>query len=81
MTDNELRDLVDSAVTKLSEHFDAVQIHVSWSADQTANTRFMYRGSGNVFARQGMAADYLESGRQWDSANILVEKMNEGPDT
>lgn len=69
MTNEEVTALIDSKVNQLSEHFDAVQILVSWpSAGNGGGTMSCYRGSGNYFARTGMARDFMNR----DEAETLV---------
>jgi hypothetical protein len=59
MSDDECEKLVDSALQRLAEHFDAVQILVSWKPDGSGNTKDLFQGSGNWYARQGMAHEFI----------------------
>lgn len=70
MNDAEVTQLIDSKVDQLMDHFDSVQILVSWPADN--GTRSCYRGAGNWFARTGMARDFLER----DEAEIFIIEEN-----
>jgi hypothetical protein len=56
--EDRLIQLVEKAATALGEEFDAVQILVSWGADG-GGTKSVFRGSGNWFARQGMAHNFI----------------------
>lgn len=67
MTSEEVTAIIDSKVNQLSEHFDAVQILVSWPSEG-GGTMSCYRGSGNWFARTGMARDFMNR----DEAETLV---------
>ncbi len=67
MTSEEVTNLIDSKVNQLAEHFDAVQILVSWPSD-SGGTMSCYRGSGNYYARTGMARDFINR----DQAETLV---------
>lgn len=46
------------AVDLLGEHFDAVQVLVSYNEDGL--TRCRHLGGGNWYARQGMAHDFIK---------------------
>lgn len=50
-------ELVKKAIDLLSEHFDCVQIMVSWN--EQSETRDIYSGSGNWYGRIGMAHDFI----------------------
>lgn len=62
--------MVDSAIAKLAEHFDHVQLLISYNEQD--NTRSLFRGSGNWFARQGMAHNFI----QRDIANETAESVS-----
>lgn len=59
MNGEEAHALVDRVVEQLSEHFDAVQIMVSWN--EQSQTRAVKAGSGNWYARQGMAHEFINA--------------------
>lgn len=50
--------LVHRKVAELAEHYEAVQVLVS--TYERGKTCFMFAGSGNEFARRGMAQEWLE---------------------
>jgi len=50
---------VKSAVSKLSEYFDSVQI-LATGLDEQGNTQSFRWGSGNMFSRIGLADDFVE---------------------
>lgn len=66
-------DFIDSKLRELGEHFDCVQILVSWN--QEAKTFNVYRGGGNWFARQGMAHSFINQDRAQDSAVELAKVL------
>lgn len=59
MTDEERTRIAEIAAAQLGEHFDAVQILVSWNEEAT--TRCLKRGCGNWYARQGMAHEFVNA--------------------
>lgn len=73
MTPEELEEIVQKHVEGLGEHFCAVQVLVSVVDD--AGTTNVYRGSGNWFARQGMAHDFITR----DQAETFTSKMPKPP--
>lgn len=73
MSDEELKSkeaLVTTALRTLSEHFDAVQILAT--VHEAGETKRLYKGSGNLFARNGMAADFVKL----DEASTLADEIN-----
>lgn len=64
-------EIIDRAVNDLLEHFDAVQILVSWPNEKGNGTNYCYRGGGNIFARQGMAHDFIAR----DAAEITADEI------
>jgi hypothetical protein len=62
MDPDDLKGLVDAAAEKLGEQFDAVQILASGPRDG-GGTRCFKSGSGNWYARQGMAHEFIEEDR------------------
>jgi hypothetical protein len=72
MTDEEatkLGHLCDEVLLKLGEHFDSVQIMATTS--EVEGTRSWFRGSGNWFARQGLAHEF--TGRE--QAELVAKEM------
>lgn len=61
MTPEKAGKLIAAHVAQLSEHFDAVQILASYPLD--GGTQPITGGSGNWFARQGMAHDFIDTER------------------
>lgn len=73
MTNEEAEKIIEEAVAKLGEHFDAVQVLVSW-VDEGA-THFMPRGSGNWYSRQGMAKAYTDREISSETADQLASRL------
>jgi len=69
----EQKKLVEECNAKLGEHFDAVQILVSWNEEGRTN---MYKlGSGNWYARQGMAHDFINTDVAQEYAHQLGQQI------
>lgn len=60
MANEELSKIVENLVRALGEHFDAVQILASNNRDDGAGWECIKRGTGNYFARIGMAKELLD---------------------
>lgn len=58
MNPQKAKEMISAHAAQLSEHFDAVQILVSYPWE--GGTQPLYSGNGNWFARQGMARDFIE---------------------
>lgn len=70
MTHDEAQQHLETVAAQLSEHFEAVQIMVSWPVEG-GGTYNLYRGAGNWFARRGMAHHFIEEDQAQDSAAAL----------
>jgi hypothetical protein len=62
MTREEAIELLNAAAARLNEHFDAVQILASYMEPDGTWTA-VSSGEGNYYARQGMAAEFIEQAR------------------
>lgn len=69
MTGAEAQEIVSRLVNQLGEHFEAVQVMVSWNEE--GETRCNHNGSGNWYARQGMAREFL----QFEEAQIIAREV------
>lgn len=78
MTNEEVEKMVNGAVDRLGEHFEAVQILVSWQ-DEGA-TFSLFRGTGNWFSRQGMAQSFINNDVAQDNARQIAEQLEPGDD-
>jgi hypothetical protein len=76
MTDEEGQKILDSAITQLSEHFDAIQI-VACYMSPDGNTIGFKSGSGNWFARVGMCQEFVETDQAITIANAINSKEEE----
>lgn len=78
MTLEEARNILDAHVSQLKEHFDAVQLMVSWETDDgNATTSCVKRGGGNWWARQGMAHDFINTDTADTLGTTIAEKLKE----
>lgn len=73
-TAKEQEDLMQETARRLAEHFDAVQILAS--VETSAGTRYISRGCGNWFARQGMAREFIANEESQNRADALAPKIN-----
>jgi len=71
MNGPEAEKIIDDALKVLHEYFDAVQILTSWN--EQAETRAVYRGTGNFHARIGMAYDFIKR----DDAQTMATEISE----
>jgi hypothetical protein len=78
MTAQDQYDLVLQSVMQLGEHFESVQILASNT--EGGETRFIFEGGGNVFARRGMATAWLEDLGATNTADRLAENITDPPD-
>lgn len=76
MTKEEAFEMIDRAAATLAEHFDAVEILASVVLDGNHDTRSVYAGRGNWFARQGMAQDFISREQANEVSTQIAQKMN-----
>lgn len=66
--------LIECALNTLREHFDAVVILSTWTdADGTA---LISRGSGNYYARLGMAKEFIDKDQAQTGAHEIKEALD-----
>ena len=70
---DELNNLVLPHVHQLMEHFDAVQILATVVSER--GTELVAIGSGNWYARRGMAEEFINRDRAVTEANELAEAI------
>ena len=75
MTNEEARALVQHVVDSLGEHFEAVQVLVSWPS--VAGTYDCFLGSGNFYARTGMAREFMQRDQSLVAAVEMLKKQKE----
>jgi hypothetical protein len=76
MSNEERKRLVEQFGEQLGEHFDAVQILVSFNED--AETTLIKHGAGNWYARQGIAHAFINSDVAQDAAEQLARRLDRG---
>jgi hypothetical protein len=59
VTDSDRIERLRYLTEQMAEYADCVQVLASWS-DEHDQTVSIKHGTGNIYARQGMAADFLE---------------------
>jgi hypothetical protein len=64
------KDAIALALRGLGEHFDHVQIMVSWN--EQASCYRIFEGSGNWYARQGMAHEFIKK----DDAQVAAQAFD-----
>lgn len=75
MTTEEANNILDAALEKIGEHFDAVQICATTHSGSEGTSLFV-RGDGNFYARKAACAKFIESDTAEDAARIL-RRINE----
>ncbi len=74
--DDDVIPILDAKLAELMEHFESVQIMVSWPDEKSRGTRSAYRGQGNWFARQGMAHDFIAMDQAETAAREVGRVIN-----
>ena len=69
MKEQESHEMLSRIAAQLHEHFEAVQILVSWNED--GECKCHKEGAGNWYARIGMAREMLV----WDEAHINAQEL------
>lgn len=73
MTNDEIRYYLDKIASSAGEHFDSVQVLVSWNED--GKTRDYFTGTGNFYARLGMAREFIQRDVAQESARQIGEAL------
>lgn len=76
-TDDEKEDYLRSVAVTLGEHFDHVQILVSWNEE--ALTKRFAAGTGNWYARQGLAHEFITRDVAQENAHALSKVLPQEP--
>jgi hypothetical protein len=74
MTTEDKTQLLASAVAKLSEHFDAVEIVAAY-LEPDGNTQPYFYGSGLWHARIGLCQEFVDRDRQKDQAISIAQEI------
>ncbi len=69
----EAEKLCEEFAARIGEHFDHVQIFVSWN--EGARSFCTKRGVGNWWSRQGMAHEFINEDINQDNAKQISEYM------
>ena len=78
MNAEEAEEMCERIAEQLGEHFDAVQILVSWNED--GFSLCTKKGSGNWYARIGMAREFLVCDQAQTNANEMKRATNSDSD-
>jgi hypothetical protein len=71
-----LGELCDEVLLKLGEHFDSLQIMATTT--EAEGTRTWFRGTGNWFARQGLAHEFIgREQAELTGKSVATELRNE----
>lgn len=75
MTDKEKIKVLEKHVSALSEIYDCVQVLATGLRED--NTTFSHkRGSGNWYARKGLAHEFIEENIAEDAATQIARKLD-----
>lgn len=77
MTRQERQKIVDECLTKLGEHFDAVQVLACWQQeDGSGSTNQIYSGRGVWHARLGMTQHFQDICKSDDLSSDIARKLD-----
>jgi hypothetical protein len=76
MTREEAIELLNAHAARINEHFDAVLILASYMETDGTWTA-VSSGEGNWYARQGMAARFVEQAKAEEIANEIAQRVDE----
>lgn len=71
MTHEEASSLIQNTLDKLGEHFEAIQIHATWM-DEGRSTKCIHKGSGNFYARESIAREFVTQNENEDLARMIA---------
>lgn len=74
VTQAEIISIIERAASQLGEHVTAVQIHASFPCDG-GGTRGIHRGTGDWYARQGLAHEFIEQDKASEHAMSLARVL------
>ncbi len=75
MTTSEAAKILEEAAMRVGEHFDAVQILATWN--EQGETRSLNRGTGNWYARQGLAHAFINFDANQDAAVQIAAQLKQ----
>lgn len=77
MIPSEADDMLDIEARKLAEHFDSVQILVTWTENNLTYCGKV--GAGDWYARQGAAHEFINQDAAQDQAREIAKAMPQEP--
>jgi hypothetical protein len=80
MDNKDIPKILNQVADQLGEHFDAVQILVTRMAPEGKGTERYSSGSGNWYARQGMAHAFIKCDEADTFAHEMGKKLAPPPD-
>ena len=80
MSRTELEEAMDRMLRFLGEHCEAVQIMATRKHEESGGTEIFTRGSGNWYARQGMARAFMEQDQAVTQAREIAGVIRPPPD-
>lgn len=75
MTQPEAEQILKGVVHLLGEHFEAAQLMVTWREGE--DTSRLYSGTGNWYARMGLAQEFISNDKSCDLAHELGQTIKE----
>lgn len=75
MTDEQRVKIMERHAAELSEIYDSVQIMASYVTSD-GRTRSHKRGSGDFYARQGLAHELIQENIAEDNALMIAQKLD-----
>jgi len=76
MTHEESTKILDQAVSILQEHFDAVQVVVTWRNSDGGTVMRGY-GNGNYYARKGAVSSWLLREDEGEAEEVAINAREE----
>ena len=77
ITDEQRKKILDQHAVALAEHFEHVQIVVTWQDESTRDTHTTWSGVGNWWARVGACQAFVRKDQQSDSALLIASAIAE----
>lgn len=78
MTTLDVKHRVDRLLTELTEMLPDLHIQVLATWNEGGSTRMLETGSGNWYARQGLAHSFIEADRAQEHAFELGKQLHDG---
>lgn len=78
MTHAELDEIVRPMMEQLGEHCDSIQVLATWT-EEGSTFRYKY-GTGNWYARRGLAMEFIEQDQAQTTAKEIKEALHPDED-